>query len=53
MAVWLVGIITDNVKLAEIAGGIVLYSWGVGMVCLIIEYSKRKRDNTSVKKKKK
>jgi len=43
MAVWLVGIATDNVRLAEIAGGVVLYSWAVGMVCLIVEYGMNKR----------
>lgn len=43
MVVWLVGIGTDNVKLAEIAGEVVLYSWGVGMICLIIGYGMNKR----------
>ena len=37
MAVWLVGVGTDNVKLAVIAGDVALYSWAVGMVCLIVE----------------
>lgn len=44
MAVWLVGVCTDNVKLAEIAGEVVLYSWVVGMVCLIVEYGVKKKD---------
>ena len=47
MAVWLVGVGTDNVKLAEIAGGVVIVSWAVGMICLFVEY----RVNMSVKKR--
>lgn len=47
MPVWLVGVGTDNVKLAEIAGGVVIVSWTVGMICLFVEYGvskdKRKR----------
>lgn len=44
MAVWLVGVGTDNVKLAIIAGDVALYSWAVGMVCLIVEYGTNKKE---------
>jgi hypothetical protein len=39
--VWFVGVMVDNAKLAEVSGEVILYSWAVGMVCLIIESVKK------------